>query len=99
MTQRAGTAPPLIRLLVCVGPRCDAQGGGAALLDALTAALQEDFAADIAAGRVSCVTRDCLRHCTREPVARVEPSGEVFADPSVERLLQLVAESLANSRS
>lgn len=95
MTEGAGAARPLIRLLVCVGPRCDAQGGGAALLASLTAALRERFAADMAAGRVSCVTRDCLRHCTREPVARVEPSGEVFADPSVDELVLLVAAALS----
>jgi NADH:ubiquinone oxidoreductase subunit E len=94
MTEVAGRAQPLVRLLVCVGPRCDAQGEGAALLAALTAALNEKFGADMASGRVSCVTRDCLRHCTSEPVARVEPSGEVFANPAIDELLRLVATAL-----
>jgi NADH:ubiquinone oxidoreductase subunit E len=94
MTTTAADARPLIRLLVCLGPRCDEQGGGSALLSALRAALNEAHAEDVASGRVSCVTRDCLRHCTREPVTRVEPSGDVFSNPRVDELLKLVAEAL-----
>ena len=38
----AEPSPPACRLLVCVGPRCDAEGRGRALL----AALREELAAD-----------------------------------------------------
>lgn len=90
-TPHAGS--PAIRLLVCIGPRCDAEGRGSALLQALREALGAAHADDLAAGRVSCVTRDCLRHCTRDPIVRVEPSGDVFSDPPLEELLRLVAEA------
>jgi NADH:ubiquinone oxidoreductase subunit E len=88
-------ASPAVRLLVCLGPRCDERGGGAALLAALRTALTDAFPKDLAAGRIAVSTRDCLRHCTREPVARVEPSGDVFSNPDVDELLALVAQALA----
>ncbi|MBY6243123.1 (2Fe-2S) ferredoxin domain-containing protein [Methylosinus sp. Sm6] len=91
----ASVAPPLVRLLVCLGPRCDAQGGGESLLAELRAALAEAFAEDLARGRIALATRDCLRHCTREPVARVEPSGDVFSNPRIDELLAAVARELA----
>ncbi len=81
---RLSDAPPL-RLLVCVGPRCDATGRGRALYDALKSAMD---AAQLE--RVSLQTRDCLRLCCGVPVVRVEPSGDVVADPTVEDLLRLV---------
>lgn len=70
------------RLLVCVGPRCDAEGRGTALLARLRDLLKD------AAG-VSCQSRECLRLCTGEPAVRLEPSGDVFADPDPEELLRL----------
>ena len=70
------------RLLVCVGPRCDAEGGGTALLERLRGLLEN------AAG-VSCQSRDCLRLCTGEPVVRLEPSGDVFANPDPEEVTRL----------
>jgi (2Fe-2S) ferredoxin len=88
-------APRFVRLLVCIGPRCDAEGKGSAQLAALSDAVKEAFADEIAAGRVALSTRDCLRHCTTDPVLRVEPSGEVFAGARIEDLLRLVAEALA----
>lgn len=88
-------ASPVIRLLVCVGPRCDAEGGGRALLSSLREALDAAFPDEVAAGRAACVTRDCLRHCTREPVVRIEPSGEAFSNPAVDDLLHLVTQALA----
>jgi NADH:ubiquinone oxidoreductase subunit E len=78
-----------------VGPRCDAQGGGRALFAAAEAALAARFAQERAAGRVKIETRDCLRLCTREPVARLEPSGEAFANPQIETLLREIAIALA----
>jgi hypothetical protein len=81
----AGSSRPASRLLVCVGPRCDAEGRGRALL----AALREELAANPdAAARVEVTTRDCLRGCTRDPIVRLEPSGDLFSDPTVEDLLR-----------
>lgn len=84
--QEAEPSPHACRLLVCVGLRCDADGRGRALL----AALREGLAAnpDVAA-RVEVRTRDCLRACTRDPIVRLEPSGELFSDPTVEELLRV----------
>ena len=70
------------RLLVCVGPRCDAEGAGTALLARLRGLLED------AAG-VSCQSRDCLRLCTGEPIVRLEPSGDVLANPDPEELMRL----------
>jgi hypothetical protein len=53
----------------------------------LLAALREELAANPAAAGVKVTTRDCLRGCTRDPVVRLEPSGELFSDPTVEDLL------------
>ncbi len=78
-----------------MGPRCDAQGGGRALFAAAEAALAARFPDECAAGRVKIETRDCLRLCTREPVARLEPSGEAFANPQIETLLREIAIALA----
>jgi (2Fe-2S) ferredoxin len=79
------SSPPASRLLVCVGPRCDAEGRGRALL----AALREELAANPdAAARIKVTTRDCLRACTRDPIVRLEPSGELFSDSTVEDLLR-----------
>jgi predicted metal-binding protein len=81
----AESSRPACRLLVCVGPRCDAQGRGRVLL----AALREELAANpAAAARVEVTTRDCLRGCTRDPVVRLEPSGDLFSDPTVGDLLR-----------
>lgn len=73
---------PYCRLLVCIGPCCDAEGRGHALL----AALQEALAG---AEGVACLARGCLRVCTRDAIVRLEPSGEVFANPKVEELVNL----------
>ena len=79
------------RFLVCVGPRCDAEGGGRALHATLADALARRFPEALASGRLSLQTRDCLRVCTREQIVRLEPSGEVFSNPCVEELLRAVA--------
>jgi hypothetical protein len=81
------------KILVCVGPRCDAEGKGRALFEELRAALARDFPD---AARVSCDSRDCLRLCTREPIVRLEPSGEVLSNPDVGALLRLSAQMLAD---
>ena len=36
-----------------------------------------------------CQSRECLRLCTGEPAVRLEPSGDVFANPDPEELLRL----------
>ena len=83
--QETESSRPASRLLVCVGPRCDAEGRGRALL----AALREGLAANPdAAARVEVTTRDCLRACTRDPIVRLEPSGDLLSDPTVEDLLR-----------
>ena len=74
--------PQDCRLLVCVGPRCDAEGRGTALLARLRCLLED------AAG-VSCQSRDCLRLCTGQPVVRLEPSGDVVANTDPEELARL----------
>ncbi len=75
--------PQDCRLLVCVGPRCDAEGRGTALFARLRGLLEN------AAG-VSCQSRDCLRLCSGgEPVVRLEPSGDVLANPDPEELIRL----------
>lgn len=83
-----------VRLLLCVGPRCDAQGRGRALLAAAETALAEAFPDALADGRLKIATRDCLRLCTRDPVARLEPSGDAFSDPQPQELLRRIAEAL-----
>jgi NADH:ubiquinone oxidoreductase subunit E len=91
----AATTPASVRLLVCVGPRCDAEGKGRALLQALRDALETAFANDLKTGRLSFAARDCLRLCTGDPVIRLEPSGDAFSEPEVDELLRLVAAALS----
>lgn len=91
----AGSDAPAVRLLVCVGPRCDAEGRGRALLEALRHASKAAFPAPGDYERISLVTRDCLRLCTRDPVLRIEPSGDAFSDPEIGDVLRHVAEALA----
>lgn len=93
------TAPAPLRLLLCVGPRCDADGRAHALLQEAERALAEKFPDECADGRLKIATRDCLRLCTRDPAARLEPSGEAFANPSIDDLLRLVAEALEEAES
>lgn len=86
-------SPQARRLLVCVGPRCDAEGRGRALL----AALRQELAANPDAARIKVTTRDCLRACTRDPIVRLEPSGDLFSDPTVEDLLRAVGAAFPES--
>jgi (2Fe-2S) ferredoxin len=82
------------RLLVCVGPRCDAEGRGRALL----AALREELAANPADAAITEVTtRDCLRACTRDPIVRLEPSGDLFSNPTIEDLLRAARAGVSTS--
>lgn len=74
--------PQECRLLVCVGPRCDAEGRGSALLARLRGLLE-------GVAGVSCQSRECLRLCTGEPAVRLEPSGDIFTNPDPEALLRL----------
>jgi hypothetical protein len=86
------TAP--VRLLVCIGPNCDAEGRGRRLLAQAQAALAEAFPDALAEDRLKISTRDCLRLCTRDPVVRLEPSGDVFADPDIDELIREIASQL-----
>jgi NADH:ubiquinone oxidoreductase subunit E len=87
-------SPSPLRLLVCVGTCCDAQGKGSALLAALENALQADFPDELREERLVCLPRACLRVCTRDPVVRVEPSGDLFSNPSIDDLLRTVREAI-----
>lgn len=91
--------PDQVRLHVCVGPRCDAEGLGRALLMNVEAALQEAFPQALAEGRLKISTRDCLRHCTTEPVVRLEPSGEAFANPDMNLLIREIGAALGETAS
>jgi len=82
------------KLLVCVGPRCDAEGRGRALLAEVEAAVKKTFADELASGRLAITTRDCLRLCTREPVMRIEPSGDAISDPDIDDLMQTLRVAL-----
>lgn len=88
-----------VRLLVCVGPRCDAQGRGRALLASAEAALFEAFPDALADERLKISTRDCLRHCTNEPVVRLEPSGDAFAGPDMDMLIREIGAALKVAHS
>ncbi len=84
----------ITRLLVCVGPNCDAKGRGRALLSEVQAAAQASFPDALAEGRLKISTRECLRLCTRDPVVRIEPSGDAFSDPDIDELMQEIAAAL-----
>jgi len=47
-----------------------------------------------AAGRLKRSTRDCLRLCTRDPVVRLEPSGDAFAGPDMDDLVREIGVAL-----
>jgi NADH:ubiquinone oxidoreductase subunit E len=83
-----------VRLLVCVGPRCDAEGRGRALLDAVQKALHDNFPEALDEKRLKLSTRECLRLCTRDPVVRLEPSGDAFSDPDLDALMGEIARAL-----
>lgn len=85
---------PVVRLLVCVGPRCDAEGRGQRLLAEAQAALAAAFPDALTAGRLKLSTRDCLRLCTRDPVVRLEPSGDAFAGPDMDDLVREIGVAL-----
>jgi hypothetical protein len=84
-----------VRLLVCVGPRCDAEGKGRTLLASVETSFAQDFSLELASGRLAIATRDCLRLCTRDPVVRFEPSGDALSNPSLDELLRLARAALA----
>jgi len=87
-----------VRLLVCVGPRCDADGKGRALLASAEKSFAEAFPEEMASGKISLATRDCLRLCTRDPVVRFEPSGDALSNPSLNDLLDVARAALAESK-
>jgi NADH:ubiquinone oxidoreductase subunit E len=87
------TAQP-VRVIVCVGPNCDAKGRGRALLAEVQAATRAAFPDELADGRLKISTRECLRLCTRDPVLRIEPSGDAFSGPDIDALMQDIASAL-----
>lgn len=90
--------PPVVRLLVCVGPRCDAEARGHRLLAETQAALAAAFPDALTEGRLKISTRDCLRLCTRDPVVRLEPSGDAFAGPEMDDLVREIGVALGVER-
>jgi NADH:ubiquinone oxidoreductase subunit E len=91
-------APHPTRLIVCVGPRCDAEGRGRALLGDVQIALAKAFPEALADGRLKLSTRECLRLCTSDPVVRLEPSGDAFSGPDLDELMRDVAASLKGEK-
>lgn len=83
-----------VRLLVCVGPRCDAEGRGRALLREVEKTLRATFSEALDERRLKLATRECLRLCTRDPVVRLEPSGDAFSDPDLDMLMDEIASAL-----
>jgi len=88
MDETMNAPPPACRFLVCVGPRCDAQGARRVFFAELKDALAATFPDASDAAKASCDTRDCLRLCTRDPIVRCESSGEIFCNPSIDDLLR-----------
>jgi len=84
-----------VRLLVCVGPRCDAGGKGRALLASAEMVFARAFPQELSSGQLAIATRDCLRLCTRDPVVRFEPSGDALSNPSLDDILKLTRAALA----
>ncbi|MGD9658017.1 MAG: (2Fe-2S) ferredoxin domain-containing protein [Methylocystis sp.] len=89
------SSPP-VRLLICVGPRCDAEGKGRALLASVEKWFATTFPDELSSGRLTIATRDCLRLCTRDPVVRFEPSGDALSDPSLDELSRLTRAALVD---
>ncbi len=87
-----------IRLLVCVGPRCDAEGRGRALLADVQNAIRAAFPDELADGRLKLATRECLRLCTSAPVVRLEPSGDAFSGPDVDELMRDIAAAITSEK-
>ncbi len=87
--------PGETRVLVCVGPRCDAEGRGRALLTQIRTALEQRHAGALADGSLKLTTRDCLRLCTRDPVVRLEPSGDAFSHSEPQETLRDLLAALA----
>jgi NADH:ubiquinone oxidoreductase subunit E len=82
------------RLIVCVGPRCDAEGRGRALLGEVQTAIAQAFPEALADGRLKISTRECLRLCTSDPVVRLEPSGDAFSGPDINELMREIGDAL-----
>jgi NADH:ubiquinone oxidoreductase subunit E len=84
-----------VRVLVCVGPRCDAEGRGRTLLREVEKTLRTSFPEALDEKRLKLTTRECLRLCTRDPVVRLEPSGDAFSNPDIDMLMREIAAALA----
>ncbi|WP_424361864.1 (2Fe-2S) ferredoxin domain-containing protein [Methylocystis parvus] len=57
-------------------------------------ATHDAFPDELADGRLKISTRECLRLCTRDPVVRIEPSGDAFSDPDIDELMLEIAKTL-----
>ncbi|MDJ0447339.1 (2Fe-2S) ferredoxin domain-containing protein [Methylocystis sp. JR02] len=64
------------------------------MLAEVQATLSVAFPDALADGRLKIATRQCLRLCTRDPVVRLEPSGDAFSDPDVDELIREISAAL-----
>lgn len=88
MTASATSTPGARRLLICTGSCCDTGGKAQRLLAQVRAGLNDPATSAVAAA--SCLRRSCLGECVGVPVARLEPQGIFYYDPSPEFLRDIV---------
>lgn len=82
------------RLLICTGDCCNTGGKAQRLLAAVRTAIADRDQACSKAGAtpaaevvaMPCLRRSCLGECVGVPVARLEPQGLVYYDPSPQQL-------------
>lgn len=86
------------RLMICIGPCCNANGAASLLLEQLRAKLSDAMTYGDMIGEASCVRRSCLGKCTGEPLAYVYPDGVWRHKPSVEDLLLILREQIIDER-
>ena len=81
---------PPRRLLLCTGPRCNADGKALALLSCLQVQLEASHRGD----KAFFLRRSCLGRCTGKPIARIDPDGIWYHRLSVENLQRIVRQHL-----
>lgn len=87
------------RLLICIGPCCNSDGGAQILLERLRAVLLDArLKADLVA-EASCVRRSCLGKCTGEPLAYAHPEGTWYHRLTIESLLRILREHILGYRA
>lgn len=90
MTASATATPGARRLLICTGSCCDSGGKAQRLLAAVRAGLADPGRAGTEVDAMPCLRRSCLGECVGVPVARLEPQGTWYYDPSPELLRDIV---------